>query len=140
MNEHGYIRKVNAKLSSGIYKWKIHDSYCGGVPDCFYHDEEGGMGFVEYKYIQLPKRDLTIVDIGKLLSPLQHDWIRERARCRIPVAVVVGCEVGGVFFEHNQITHAFTTALFKDMCQSPEFIAAQIGAMLHDNRSTFARR
>ena len=33
MNEHSFVRSIHNALHPDVYKWKIHDTYTGGVPD-----------------------------------------------------------------------------------------------------------
>ena len=59
MQERQFITKIHKKLPISIYKWKINDSYHGGVPDCFYSGPAGHC-FVEYKFKkELPKIIVT---------------------------------------------------------------------------------
>ena len=89
MNEHGFIKAVHRHLSPEVYRWKIHDTYTGGVPDAFYMGPAGSL-WVEYKYVKLPKRDTTIVTFG--LSMLQMSWLTKAQMCGQLVAVIVGFE------------------------------------------------
>lgn len=87
MNEHSFIRSIHKALHPDVYKWKIHDTYTGGVPDAMYAGPAGVL-FVEYKYVKtLPKRDDTI--IRHSLSALQIAWL-ERMSQSVSVALVVG--------------------------------------------------
>ena len=87
MQERQFITKVHKNLSSDIYKWKINDSYTGGVPDCFYTGPAGHC-FVEYKYKkELPKRDTTPINFN--LSALQAIWLTERNKQGVPCYLVV---------------------------------------------------
>lgn len=89
MNEHSFVKAIHRKLSPDVYKWKIHDTYTGGVPDAMYAGPSGVL-FVEYKYVkQLPKRDSTI--IRHSLSKLQIDWL-ERMKHSTKVALILGIE------------------------------------------------
>lgn len=89
MNEHGFIKAVHRHLSPEVYRWKIHDTYTGGVPDAFYMGPAGSL-WVEYKYVKLPKRDTTIVTFG--LSILQRSWLTRAQSYGQLVAVIVGFE------------------------------------------------
>ena len=33
MNEHSFIRAIHKSLPAEVYRWKIHDTFTGGVPD-----------------------------------------------------------------------------------------------------------
>lgn len=89
MNEHSFVRSIHNALSPDVYKWKIHDTYTGGVPDAMYAGPAGVL-FVEYKYVKsLPKKDDTI--IRHSLSPLQEQWLTRMSYSTL-VALVLGCE------------------------------------------------
>lgn len=89
MNEHSFVRSIHNALHPDVYKWKIHDTYTGGVPDAMYAGPAGVL-FVEYKYVKsLPKRDDTI--IRHSLSPLQEQWLTRMSDSTL-VALVLGCE------------------------------------------------
>ena len=93
MNEHGFIKAVHRHLSPEVYRWKIHDTYTGGVPDAFYMGPAGSL-WVEYKYVKLPKRDTTTVTFG--LSMLQISWLTRAQSYGQLVAVIVGFERSAV--------------------------------------------
>lgn len=96
MNEHGYIKAVHRHVPHPTYSWKINDAFAGGIADAFYCDS-GGVLFVEYKYEpKIPKRPDTYL-IPKL-SPLQTNWLRDRYHQNIPIGVILGTPIGGVFF------------------------------------------
>jgi len=96
VNEHGYIKSVHRQLPRSTYKWKINDPYAGGVADAFYSDD-GGVLFVEYKYVpKIPKRESTVI-VPKL-SPNQQLWLAERHNQQVPVAVVLGTPEGSICF------------------------------------------
>tara|TARA_S200000501_G_scaffold100421_1_gene93880 strand:- start:595 stop:990 length:396 start_codon:yes stop_codon:yes gene_type:complete len=89
MNEHSFIRSIHNKLHPDVYKWKIHDTFTGGVPDVMYCGPKQIL-FVEYKYLKrLPKKDTTL--IRHSLTPQQNDWL-----CRInkpsQAGLIIGCE------------------------------------------------
>jgi len=78
---------VHRHLSPEVYRWKIHDTYTGGVPDVFYCGPAGSL-WVEYKYIRLPKRKTTVVTFG--LSELQLIWLTKIAMYGQTTILVVG--------------------------------------------------
>lgn len=89
MNEHSFVRSIHNALHPDVYKWKIHDTYTGGVPDAMYAGPAGTL-FVEYKYIKtLPARDDTV--IRHSLSALQEAWL-ERMKQSTSVALIVGID------------------------------------------------
>ena len=94
MNEHGFIKAVHRKLPPEIYRWKIHDTYTGGVPDTWYAGPAGTI-FVEYKYInRLPKKPTTKIKGG--LSALQLAWLDRMWSYNLLVAVIIGSTKGAV--------------------------------------------
>ena len=99
MNEHSFVKAVHRKLPPEVYKWKIHDTYTGGVPDAMYPGPAGTL-FVEYKYIQkLPKRATTEVKLG--LSSLQIAWLDRMCDYNIVVAVIIGSKVGSLILSNR---------------------------------------
>ena len=90
MNETGLINKINKKLSSKIYKWKINDPYHGGVPDVYYSCTNA-FCFVEYKYKpKFPVHGASKINFG--LSAQQEFWLNIQKKFRIPVFVIAGCQ------------------------------------------------
>jgi hypothetical protein len=77
-------------LPSEVFRWKIHDTFAGGVPDAFYAGRLRTL-FVEYKYVKtFPKRDTS--PIRTSLSTQQMHWLNRLHDLNQPVAVVIGCE------------------------------------------------
>jgi len=93
MNEHGFIKAVHRKLPPNLYRWKIHDTYTGGVPDAMYAGPAGTL-FVEYKYVNLPKRTSTRIKTG--LSALQLAWLDMMCDYKVVVAVIIGSKEGTI--------------------------------------------
>lgn len=93
MNEHGYIRSIHRKLPKTLYVWKINDNYQGGVADAYYSGPKGDI-WVEYKYINLPKRPTTMLPEQFGLSDQQLGWLRDRAGEGRNVSLVVGSDYG----------------------------------------------
>ena len=112
MNEHSFVRSIHNALHPDVYKWKIHDTYTGGVPDAMYAGPAGVL-FVEYKYVaSLPKRDNTI--IRHSLSPLQEQWLTRMSQST-SVALILGCEDTALIivddfpaniYKYNYVEHA----------------------------------
>lgn len=87
MNEHSFIRAVHARLPPEVFRWKIHDTFAGGVPDAFYAGPASTL-FVEYKYVKaLPKRESTT--IKTCLTPQQVHWLNTLHDFNQPVALIV---------------------------------------------------
>lgn len=87
MNEHGFIKAVHRYLPSEIYRWKIHDTFTGGVPDAYYCGPAGPL-FAEYKYITLPKKANTIIKLN--ISPLQLEFLSKMVKYKQNAIVIVG--------------------------------------------------
>jgi hypothetical protein len=93
MNEHSFIKSIHNSLHPDVYKWKIHDTYTGGVPDAMYAGTHSVL-FVEYKYIKtLPKRNST--NLRHSLSQLQLNWLN-RVNQAAQTALIIGAENTGI--------------------------------------------
>jgi hypothetical protein len=101
LNEHGFIKAVHRHLSPEVYRWKIHDTYTGGVPDAFYCGPAGSL-WVEYKYIKLPKRKTTMVTFG--LSELQQIWLTKVALYGQTTLLAIGWQQSAQVFYGPHIT------------------------------------
>ena len=87
MNEHSFVKSIHRYLHPDVHKWKIHDTFTGGVPDAMYCGSKSLL-FVEYKYVkELPKRDTTFLPHS--LSPLQAQWL-ERINGPSTAALIIG--------------------------------------------------
>lgn len=98
--ENTFIAAVHRHLPEGLYRLKNHNQFNGGIADCWY---SGKLDlWVEYKFIALPKRDSTVIDLvadkDPPLSALQQDWLAAREAEGRNVWVIVGCKEGGVIF------------------------------------------
>ena len=90
MNEHGFIKSVHSHLPSTVYKWKIRDTYTGGIPDVFYAGPQCMM-FIEYKYVKnFPVRSKTNIKCN--ISALQQHWLQRMCNQEHKVAVVLGVD------------------------------------------------
>ena len=128
MNEHGFIKAVHRHLSPEVYRWKIHDTYTGGVPDAFYMGPAGSL-FVEYKYVKLPKRESTIVNFG--LTKLQVAWLTRAHMCGQLVAVIIGFDSSAVAITTPKSFSGMTQRELQD-----EAVSFQQIAMLIENHVT----
>lgn len=89
MNEHSFVRSVHRYLHPDVHKWKIHDTFTGGVPDAMYCGPKSLL-FVEYKYLKtLPKKDTTSVKHS--LTPMQAQWLK-RISGPSCAALIIGVE------------------------------------------------
>jgi hypothetical protein len=120
MNEHGFIKAVHRHLSPEVYRWKIHDTYTGGVPDAFYMGPAGSL-WVEYKYVTLPKRSTTVVTFG--LSQLQIAWLTKAQMCGQLAVVIVGYERSAVVVTDPQLFKGMTKTQLQDEALSFQLTA-----------------
>jgi len=100
VNEHSFIKSIHRSLHNNVFRWKIHDTYAGGVPDAFYMGPAGSL-WAEYKYIkQLPVRDNTNLRIG--LSLLQIEWLNRLTEYNHNACLIVGCENTAIILTNKQ--------------------------------------
>lgn len=96
-----FIASVHRLLPSALYRMKNHNVYNAGVPDVWYSGPQDDL-WVEYKFIELPARDDTLIPLAHgtrpMLSALQQQWLRTRYEEGRKVGVMVGCKGGGVWF------------------------------------------
>lgn len=123
MNEHGFIKAVHRHLSPEVYRWKIHDTYTGGVPDAFYMGPAGSL-FVEYKYVKLPKRADTTVKFN--LSALQTIWLTRALDYGQLAAVIIGFEKSAVALTNSESFSGMTKRELQDEAVSFQQIAKLI--------------
>ena len=102
--ENTFIGSVHRHLPAGIYSMKNHNQYNGGIPDVWYSGPTGDL-WIEYKFIVIPKRDDTPINVN--LSELQKDWLAARHDEGRRVGVIVGSKNGGVWMPGTvwQIPH-----------------------------------
>ncbi len=98
--ENTFRGSVHKYLRPDLYHMKNTNQFVGGVPDDWY---SGGKDlWIEYKFIVVPKRDETVIDLvsGKKpeISYLQQEWLESRHKEGRRVGVIVGCKAGGVWF------------------------------------------
>lgn len=115
--ENTFIGSVHRHLPVGLYHMKNHNPYNGGIADVWYSGNSADL-WVEYKFIQVPARDGTLVDLvgGKRpeLSHLQQDWIKSRTAEGRKVWVVVGSKSGGVVFQDLSWVQPMTAKKFRE--------------------------
>ena len=100
MNEHSFIRAVHRKLPPHVMRWKIHDTYTGGVPDAWYAGPAGTL-FVEYKYVVLPKKSTTRIKVG--LSEQQRLFLDKLKEYHLSCAVIVAHDNGATVFSPPEV-------------------------------------
>ena len=107
MNEHSYVKAIHKALSPEVFKWKIHDTYAGGVPDTFYSGPKGFV-WVEYKYIKkMPVQGTTT--LKNTLSALQAVWLDRAVDHGQRVIVVYGFEDKALILENKEWNAAAPT-------------------------------
>ena len=109
MNEHSFIRAVHRRLPADILRWKINDSYAGGVPDAFYAGAARCL-FVEYKFVKIPVRNSTNLRIG--LSEQQKLWLNKMHDLDQFVGVVVGSQENAIILLNGAWNQSITKATF----------------------------
>jgi hypothetical protein len=108
MNEHSFIRAIHKSLPAEVYRWKIHDTFTGGVPDTLYAGPSGIL-FIEYKWLKsLSKRESTPINLG--LSQLQINWLDKFHSYNQNVAVAVGYSGGVLLFTNKDWTKDINVA------------------------------
>lgn len=118
MTEHQWVSSLHQSMRKkydDIKIWKINDDYAGGVPDACYFGPASTL-WVEYKYLVIPKRDSTIIDLtdkNRYLTALQQDWLTNLYLFNISHAVIVGSPEGGVVFPGNSWKTPITTKEFR---------------------------
>ena len=98
--ENRFIQSIHRLLGAEVYRMKNHNPYTGGVPDCWYSGNKGDL-WVEYKFLELPKKPSTIVDLLRgdkpPISPLQQYWLECRHAEGRTVGVIIGTPRGGLW-------------------------------------------
>jgi hypothetical protein len=127
--ENTFIASIHKLLPPTLYRMKNHNAYNGGIPDVWYSGVKADL-WIEYKFLVLPKRDSTVIDLtaGKdpMLSALQQAWLRGRRAEGRNVGVIVGCKEGGVWFDHTSWKHPYTTAEYREWLLDRKSIASTI--------------
>lgn len=97
--ENTFIAAVHKHLPpmEQLYRMKNNNMYNGGIADCWYSSKFDL--WIEWKFIVVPKRPDTMIDLhaGKKpsMSALQREWLAERAREGRNVWVGIGSKDGG---------------------------------------------
>jgi len=120
MNEHGYIKAVHRQISNSVFRWKINDTYAGGVPDAFYAGPACCL-FVEYKYVTLPKKETSLVRTS--LSEQQKLWLNRMLAIDKHVAVVIGSPIGGLILLNGLWNSPLTKTQFTKYALTKKEIA-----------------
>lgn len=120
-----FIASVHKHLPKDLYHMKNHNQYNGGIADVWY---SGGRDlWIEYKFIQVPQRSTTVIDlVGSkypAISSLQQEWLRGRHAEGRNVGVIVGCKEGGVWFPGVSWDTTYTTEWFRGSILSRKKLA-----------------
>lgn len=112
-----------------FHREKMANPYRGGTADSWYSGSEADL-WIEWKFIDVPKRDGTIIDLigGKkpMISVLQQHWIRNRLLEGREVWTIVGCKEGGVIYKDCGWAAPLTAADFLARVETRPYIAQQI--------------
>lgn len=112
-----------------LYRMKNNNDYNSGIADCWYSGPRGDL-WIEYKFLELPKRDKTIIDLvgGKdpMITPLQQQWLAERLNEGRDCWVIVGCKDGGALFKKQQWGTPLATVEFKRLLKTRAELATLI--------------
>lgn len=126
--ENTFIAAVHRHLPVSLYRMKNHNQYNGGIADVWYSGLKADL-WVEYKFVKVPVRDSTVIDLG--LSELQKHWLRARFDEGRHVAVIVGSKDGGVWLPNASWENAVTAKKFRELIRSRQELAQLIA--LHTN-------
>jgi len=105
------------------YWMKNNNLYTSGIWDVWYSGRARDL-WVEYKFVELPKRASTLIEPG--LSELQKDWGKDRMAEGRNLAVIVGSKDGGVILTGGMWKHPLTCEKFKAHMMSRKDIAQWI--------------
>ena len=124
-----FTARIHKHLNPSIYRMKNNNPYLSGVADMWYSGDKGDL-WVEYKFLVLPKRDTTVVNLvqGKdpMISRLQQHWLEGRYAEGRAVGVMLGCKEGGAWFPNLDWQHGFTTRELKSWITPHQKLAAII--------------
>lgn len=127
--ENRFIASIHRLLPSGVYAMKNHNPYNAGIADCWY-STVGGDLWVEYKYLELPKRPDTLVDLCSGKNPpitrLQQEWLKARDQEGRSVCVVIGTADGGIWLPGVSWNTPRRADIMRGLIQSKKSIALAI--------------
>ena len=95
------ISNIHKHLDTRIYREKTNNPYRRGMPDVYY-ETSGAVLWVEYKW--LPRQTVRAIDIARLLSPNQQQWLLRAHANQVSVCVVLGCpKRAALFFDDTWV-------------------------------------
>lgn len=129
--ENRFIQGVHAKLPARVYRMKNHNPYNSGIADCWYSGTSGDL-WVEYKFVKIPKRASTIVDLvsgdDPPLTRLQQEWLKSRHGEGRSVGVIIGTEDGGIWLPGVTFQKPLSAADIRANLRDKRTLAAMITA------------
>lgn len=123
-----------------LWREKMANPYRGGTADTWYSGRRIGRCkshdlWVEWKFIDLPVRDSTVINLvdGKKppISELQQSWLRDRHLEGRNVWVIVGCAEGGVVFTDMEWERPLLKSEFAARLLKRPALAHAIEAFVH---------
>lgn len=128
-----FIASVHKHLPPTLYRVKNNNEYTAGIADVWYSGVRDL--WVEYKFIVVPKRPDTVIDLitGKnpAISYLQQEWLRSRHGEGRSVGVIVGSKDGGVWFPGLAWDRTYAADEFRKRLQSRKDLAGVIVEKTH---------
>lgn len=121
--ENTFIAAVHRHLPAGLYRMKNNNIYHAGIADVWYSGPKADL-WVEYKFVKVPARDSTVIDLG--LSELQKHWLRARSDEGRFIAVITGSKDGGVWLPNTSWENEITAKKFRELTRSRQEIAQLI--------------
>lgn len=123
-----FIASVHKHLPPTLYRVKNNNEYTAGIADIWYSGVRDL--WVEYKFIVVPKRPDTVIDLitGKnpAISYLQQEWLRSRHEEGRSVGVIVGSKDGGVWFPGLTWDATYPAKKFLSLLQTRKDLAGTI--------------
>ncbi len=127
--ENNFIGSVHKHLPMKLYRMKNHNQYNGGIADVWYSGKGRDL-WIEYKFIEVPKRPDTTIDLvsGKSpeISALQQEWLRARHEEGRNVGVIIGSKDGGVWLPGLSWNQTFQTKDFLACLRTRKELAEEI--------------
>jgi hypothetical protein len=122
--ETNFIKRITRHLPKSVYHMKNANPYTGGVPDLWFSGTGGDM-WIEMKYIETLPVSVPIRPT-KMLTALQLEWLNRRYEEGRQVAVIIGCNTGGVVFLDKLWQCDIEVKTFKTLIRSPADLAEWI--------------